>query len=170
MQRLFKITSIAILPMVLSACIATSSIDVQTQDPAEIEDRAVVDGKALPLPDEPVISAESVGETERTSPVVARLLATAQRERKRGKWDAASGSLERALRIEPRNANLWASLAEVKYDQQDWRGAIQLAARSNTLSGSNAQLRRRNWLLMANAHKKLGNTEAASKFMSKLSQ
>jgi len=81
----------------LSACISTSSIDVPTQEPAVIEDRAVVDGKALPLPDEPLLSAESVGEAERVSPVVARLMASAQRQRKAGEWDDASGSLERAL-------------------------------------------------------------------------
>lgn len=152
----------------LTACISTSSIDVPTQEPAEIEDRAVVDGTALPLPEEPRINAETIDEPGRASPVVSRLMASASQQQQRGEWDGAASSLERALRIEPRNASLWSKLAEVKFEQRDWSAAIQLAAKSNTLSGSNEQLRRRNWYLMANAHEALGNTDAASKFREKL--
>ena len=139
-----------------------------TQEPAVIEDRTVIDGTALPLPNEPRIGIEDVDEPNRVSPVVSKLMASARQQRQSGEWDAASGSLERALRIEPRNAALWASLAEVKFEQRDWRSAIQLAAKSNTLSAGNEQLRRRNWYLMANAHDALGNREAATKFRLKL--
>lgn len=166
----FVVTMFRILPLlgVLSACISTSSIDVPTQDPALIEDRAIINGEALPLPEEPSLSVEPAGGPSEVSPVVSKLMASAQQQRRAGQWDSASSSLERALRIEPRNASLWSSLAEVKYDQRDWQGAIQLAARSNTLSGNQEQLRRRNWYLMANAYEALGNVEAAEKFRVKL--
>ncbi len=163
-----KLSVIFVLLAPLSACISTSSIDVPTQEPAVVEDRAVVDGNALPLPEDPKISVETIDEPGRASPVVTKLMASARRQQQGGQWDAAASSLERALRIEPRNPNLWSSLAEIKFEQRDWQAAIQLAAKSNTLSGLNEPLRRRNWYLMANAHDALGNIEAADKFREKL--
>jgi hypothetical protein len=59
-------------------------------------------------------------------------------------------------------------LAEIKFEQSDWRGAIQVAAKSNTLSGEDASLRRRNWYLMANSHEALGDFAAAQRFRDKL--
>ncbi len=161
---------IAVLAMcvVLPACINTKTIDVHTQEPAVVEERAVVDGQALPLPDEPNLSVEQMEDSKQASPVVSRLMASAQQDRQSGNWDRASGSIERALRIEPRNAQLWSNLAEIKYEQGDWKGAIQVAAKSNTLSADNKQLRRRNWYLMANAHDAMGNSEAAQRFRDKL--
>ena len=103
-----------------------------------------------------------------TSPVVGRLLATAEQHRSAGKIDNAVSSLERALRIEPRNAMLWSRLADIRYAQQDYKQAVQLAAKSNTLTGANLQLRRQNWYLMANAHQAMGHDEAAQKFRDKL--
>lgn len=153
---------------VLAGCISTSSIDVPTQDPAIVEDRAVVDGEALPLPNEPTLSVETMEDSVTVSPVVSRLMASAQQQKRARDWDGAAGSLERALRIEPRNASLWSSLAEIKFEQSDWRGAIQVAAKSNTLSGEDASLRRRNWYLMANSHEALGDFAAAQRFRDKL--
>ncbi len=159
---------VVLMPVVLTGCISTSTIDVPTQEPAVIHDRAIVDGQALPLPDEPTLKSESVDGPRAASPVVSKLLASSQQQRRTGQWDAASESLERALRIEPRNASLWAALAEVKYSQRDYNSAIQLSAKSNTLSGNQRQLRRRNWLLMANSYDALGNAEAATRFREKL--
>ena len=133
-----------------------------------VEDRAVVDGEALPFPDEPSFTAEPIQATTQPSPVVKRLIASSQRQQRIRDWDGASDSIERALRIEPRNAYLWANLAEIKCQQGAWQECIQLAAKSNTLSGNAVQLRRSNWHLMANAHRALGNTAAAQKFADKL--
>ncbi len=152
----------------LTGCISASSIDVPTQEPAVIEDRAVVDGEALPLPDEPRLNVETLDDNRAISPVVSRLLASAQQLKRAKDWDGASGALERALRIEPRNASLWASLAEIKFEQKEWKGALQLAAKSNALSGEDATLRRRNWYLMANAHEALGDFASAQRFRDKL--
>ena len=83
-------------------------------------------------------------------------------------YEGAAADLERALRIEPRNPVLWARLAEVRYDQQEWRKAVQMAAKSNTLINSDDSLRRRNWVLMGNAYEALGETENADKYRQKL--
>ena len=159
--------------LLLGGCATTPNLTSDNESSADtkivpIEERAVVDGKALPLPNDPVLRPEVLPETSPVSPVVKSLMASAQQQRKIRNWDGASGSLERALRIEPRNPYLWSALAEVKFEQGAWKKSIQLAAKSNTLSANDVQLRRRNWNLMANAHKSLGNDAAAEKFMKKL--
>ncbi|WP_189400407.1 tetratricopeptide repeat protein [Arenicella chitinivorans] len=148
----------------LSACASTRDLT----PPATVEDRAVVDGEALPLPDDDVIQAESMGYAQGMSPVVKRLVSVAQQQRNQQDWDGAADSLERALRIEPRNALLWGKLADVRFAQQSWRQAIQLAAKSNTLAGADNALRRQNWYLMANAYDALGDATSALKYRTKL--
>ncbi len=151
---------------ILSACASTQDLE----PPATVEDRAVVDGEALPLPEDDVIQAESMGHAQGMSPVVKRLVSAAQQQRNQQDWDGAADSLERALRIEPRNALLWAKLADVRFAQQAWRQAIQLAAKSNTLAGADQSLRRQNWYLMANAYDALGDQTSAMKYRTKLMQ
>ena len=163
------------ITLILSGCASTPNVPTGDVSNAEIktvpiEERAVVDGEALPLPRDPVLTTEVLPEASPASPVVKRLMASSQQQRKIKNWDGASGSLERALRLEPRNPYLWSALAEVKFEQGAWKKSIQLAAKSNTLSGNDVQLRRSNWNLMANAHKSLGNDAAAEKFMEKLTR
>lgn len=154
----------------LGGCASSVKVAPKQTIPPLIEDRAVVDGEALPLPQGPDLDVQTVPEQRVASPVVKRLIASARTQKQAQDWDGASSSLERALRIEPRNANLWSALAEINCEQGAWKKCIQLAAKSNTLSGSNTSLRRRNWHLMANAHKALGNDEAAVRFLDKLSR
>lgn len=151
----------------LSACASTANIDLETQEPARVEDRVVVDGEVIPLPEESTLQSERLP-TRQVSPVVRRLIASAETQKSQGNNDAAANSLERALRIEPRNALLWSRLAEVRYAQQNWQQSIQLAAKSNTLVEYDEELQRRNWFLMATAYDKLGDAERAQRYRDKL--
>ena len=160
-----------LLPLIaLSGCITVRDVDVDTQEPAVVEDRAVVNGKLLPLPDEPRISAQPLPSGPTMSPVAQSLLAQSDTQSRAGEWDSAANSLERALRLEPNNALLWSRLAGVRYQQQDWQQAIQLSAKSNTLAANNDNLRRRNWNMMANAYDALGDVESAQDYRQRLSQ
>ncbi len=152
----------------LSACINTSTIDVVTQEPAEVEDRAVVDGEALPLPEENSLKTEPLGNGQGMSPVASRLLASAISSKAVGDFDSAAGNLERALRIEPENAVLWSQLADIRYSQSAYQQAVQLAAKSNTLAAGDQSLRRQNWVLMANAYAASGDEAAAQRYRDKL--
>ena len=154
----------------LSACITVRDVDVETQEPAVVEDRAVVNGEVLPLPDEPRISAEPLPSGPAMSPVAQSLQATSDTQSRAGEWDSAANSLERALRLEPNNALLWSRLAGVRFQQQDWQQAVQLAAKSNTLAANDDNLRRRNWNMMANAYDALGDTDSALEYRQRLSQ
>lgn len=165
-----RLFGLAFASLFLSACISTSTIDVPSQEPAEVEDRVVVNGKPLPFPDDNVVIAEPLTSDAPMSPVVSRLVATAGDQRRVANWAGAASSLERALRIEPRNGRLWSRLAQVRYDQKAWKKAIQLAAKSNTLSGGNSSLLRQNWVLMANAYDALGESVSADRYREKLNQ
>ena len=82
---------------------------------------------------------------------VAGLLKSAQNDAAAGRLGSAAATLERALRIEPRNPRLWHELAKVRLRQADYGQAESLAARSNTYAGGDADLRAANQKLIADA-------------------
>ena len=82
---------------------------------------------------------------------VAGLMESARADTAAGRLPNAAATLERALRIEPRNAQLWHDLAEIRLRQRDYGQAESLAARSNTLAGSDASLRAANQRLIDEA-------------------
>lgn len=165
------------LVVILAGCATTSS---PPNRPAEVQERAVLDGdsSAQGLLDQADISVERLPDTKAESPVVKKLLASANSQSRAGNDDGAANSLERALRIEPRNPLLWGRLAQIKFAQGDLRQAIQLAAKSNTLTGShlassagtlnNDLLRRQNWNLMASSYERLGDADKAQRYRDKL--
>ena len=155
--------------MTLGACVTSPSVTNTGPIEPDTTDRVIVDGKVLPLPDEErTISAYSLPEQRSVSPVVQNLIKKSQKQSSQDDFDGAANSLERALRIEPRNAMLWNRLADIRYLQKSWNKSIQLAAKSNTLAGNDNELRRENWYLMSNSYKALGNTSAEQKYRDKL--
>ncbi len=92
---------------------------------------------------------------------VVSLLEQAQSLSAAGQLDQAGASLERALRIEPRNPLLWQRLAAVRIDQQQYLQAENLAKKSNALAQGYHNLRRENWLLIARARSLNGDDEGS---------
>ncbi len=82
---------------------------------------------------------------------VVALLDRADQYGQSGQTDAAAEALERALRIEPRNARLWSRLAAVRLQQGQPEQAEQLALKSNALSSYDRQLQAENWQIVARA-------------------
>lgn len=156
------------MTLLLGGCAGTKQLDDTSRPQAEVEDRAVLQGDVIALPDQAVIRTEELHSEEKVSPVVQKLLVSAEQQRGLGNSDGAANSLERALRIEPKNAILWSRLADIRYAQSDWQQAVQLAAKSNTLASSNQQLLRRNWYLMANAYAAMDDLVQAQKYRDKL--
>ena len=58
----------------------------------------------------------------------------------RGNYGQAEMMLERAIKIEPRNAHYWYTMAEVKYSQGQYSQAVHLCSKSKSLAGRNSQL------------------------------
>ncbi len=77
-------------------------------------------------------------------------------------YSGAAASLERALRIDPRNAYLWNRLAHVRLDQGQVTLAGNLADRSNALAGDSPSLKQDNWAIIALARRKNGDASGAA--------
>jgi tetratricopeptide (TPR) repeat protein len=60
-------------------------------------------------------------------------------------------SMERALRIEPRNAHYWYTMARIKYQQREYAQTIQFCLKSKSLAGNNQDLLTRNDTLIERA-------------------
>ncbi len=72
------------------------------------------------------------------------LYASAQDAMSRGNYQQAEITLERALRIEPRNAHYWYTMAQVKYKQGQYSQTVHLCSKSKTFAGKNSSLIRLN--------------------------
>lgn len=73
-----------------------------------------------------------------------------------GRLDVAAATLERGLRLAPKDAMLWSQLAEVKLQQQQYRQASSLAAKSNSMAGSNTNLVQKNYWIVEEARRRSG--------------
>jgi tetratricopeptide (TPR) repeat protein len=111
-----------------------------------------------PFP-EPAPLPEPAARTENLA--IAGLLDGARADAAAGRLASAAASLERALRIEPRNPRLWQELARVRLKQGDYAQAESTAARSNSWAGSDNALRAENWRLIAHAREARGDAEGA---------
>jgi tetratricopeptide (TPR) repeat protein len=92
---------------------------------------------------------------------IASLMDAARADTAAGRLANAAASLERALRIEPRNPRLWQELARVHLQQGDYAQAENVAARSNAWAGSDSALRAENWRLIARAREARGDAAGA---------
>ena len=95
------------------------------------------------------------------NPAVASLMDGARADVAAGRLVNAAASLERALRIEPRNPRLWQELARVRLKQGDYAQAESVAARSSSWAGGDNRLRAENWRLIAQAREARGDTAGA---------
>ena len=109
-------------------------------------------GAPAPAP-APAARAESIA--------VASLLDSARSDTEAGQLASAAASLERAIRIEPRNPRLWHELARVRLKQGDNAQAESVAARSNSWAGGDHALRAENWRLIARSREARGDAAGA---------
>ncbi|MBL4904430.1 MAG: hypothetical protein JKY62_17540, partial [Desulfocapsa sp.] len=88
-----------------------------------------------------------------STPTVQNIQAQATQLSNRGLFAAAAQTLERGLRIAPKNASLWSQLAAVRLQQQQYGQAQSMAQKSNTLAGANAPLIQKNNSIIIEAQK-----------------
>ena len=122
----------AILFLLLAGCAA--------QQPAPVES-----------PTSPPAAPPGTTSQKQENVAIAGLMDSARKDASSGKLGSAAASLERALRIEPRNPRLWHELAVIRYRQADYGQAESLAARSNTYAGADADLRAANQKVISDA-------------------
>ena len=92
---------------------------------------------------------------------VSALVANARSDASAGRFANAAASMERAIRLEPRNARLWHELAMVRFKQGEFAQAEQMAMRSNALIERDPSLRAQNWQLVAQAREARGDAAGA---------
>lgn len=85
------------------------------------------------------------------NPAVVALLDDTDLRLNAGDAEGAAGSVERALRLEPKNPGLWHRLAILRFQQGQWRQAAALAEKSNSLSIRHPELRKANAELIKRA-------------------
>ncbi|MGR9086710.1 MAG: tetratricopeptide repeat protein [Gammaproteobacteria bacterium] len=86
-----------------------------------------------------------------SSPAVGALVVAANQNSRSGNVEVAASSIDRALKIEPRNPSLYYKLALLRLKQNKPQEAEDLAKKSALLAGSDKQLKRHSWLLIAHA-------------------
>jgi len=120
-------------------------------------------GQPEPAPPAPPPTAEPapppISRSENVA--VAGLMESARTDAAAGKLSTAAASIERALRIEPRNPRLWQELARVRLQQAQFAQAENMAARSNSYAGSDNTLRAENWRLIAQTREARGDADGA---------
>ncbi|RKZ39635.1 MAG: hypothetical protein DRQ49_10925 [Gammaproteobacteria bacterium] len=99
-----------------------------------------------------------------SSSAVKSLLGDAKTYYEAKQFEQAAASLERAIRIDPRNPILWHNLAGVRLAQEDWKRAANLAQKSNALAGTREKYKRlriRNWVVITLACEGMNNFNCA---------
>ncbi len=122
-------------------------------------------GEPLPLPNtRPPLSPDlpkSIETSGSAAPVIS-LVKTARAALNSGRFDQAGSSLERALRIEPRNPWVWQALASLHVLTQQGEQAESEANKAISLAKRNPYLEVESWRLIAEARKQRGNIAGAA--------
>lgn len=95
-------------------------------------------------------------------PAADGLARQAEQQRQQGDYAGAAATLERSLRIAPREAYLWNRLARVRMEQGLSAQAGQLAGRSNDLAGNQGNIKQDNWRIIAESRRRAGDMAGAS--------
>jgi cytochrome c-type biogenesis protein CcmH/NrfG len=107
---------------------------------------------AAPGPEQPAPVEEPAATTTKPENIaVAGLMDTARADVAANRLGSAAATLERALRIEPRNPRLWHELARVRLRQGDYAQAESTAQRSNAWAGADSELRAANRRIIEDA-------------------
>ncbi len=100
-----------------------------------------------------------VAQADNSASAIQDLLQKAKQAFEKAQYDRSASFLERAIRIDQRNAVLWHNLAGISLKQKKWQKAASLAAKSNTFANHKRFLRARNWVVIANACKEMGDSD-----------
>ena len=99
--------------------------------------------------------------TPKGNQAVVALLDSAKQYVARSDWDKAAAALERAVRLEPKNAGIWHDLAQSRLQQRQYKQAEDLAAKSNSLAGNDRQVKSRNWKVISVSRRARGDDTGA---------
>ena len=104
------------------------------------------------------------------NPVVVSLLEQADGLAAGGQLDRAAASVERGLRIAPKDAALWQKLARIRLEQGRYRQAESLAKKAIALARGRPGMIADNWKIIAEARRAAGDEAGARRALEKMLQ
>ena len=140
--------------------VAEESAPVVYESTAPSEAPAQEGSAVAPMPK--TVAPTSAAAAASDPPAVLALVQEADASTASGRLDNAAATLERGIRIQPRNALLWQKLAEVRLKQNQPGLAEDLAKKSNVLAKENKSLTRKNWSIIAEARRLKGDVPGSS--------
>ncbi len=151
-----KIIKYILLGFVLSLWVIGCTYAPKIDEPIVVSD---------PIVAEPVAVVEDKNKIKHSVGNSAVVSLWAQSKSAQAKGDLATAiiHMERALRLEGEDPILWSRLAELHLNQGNSNQAQEMATKSNSLAAgeSNTTLLYRNWLIIANARRLLGDLAGA---------
>ncbi|MDH5471237.1 MAG: tetratricopeptide repeat protein [Gammaproteobacteria bacterium] len=124
-----------------------------------------------PLVEDPQQASQGIDRSvSHLSPAIASLLLTADQAIEKQQWQQAIASLERALRINGKQAEVWTRLAVVYLGQYNPQQSIHMAKRSNSYARADKSLQAYNWLIMSRAYTLMQNQLMADEAVQKSQQ
>lgn len=131
--------------------------------PVVVEDNSSTSQASPPSasesPTEVVVQRGSGGQG---NAAVKSLVAKADAAYDRGDYEGAIAQLERAVRIEPRNAHVWYKIASLRMALQEPVEAESLAQKSLSFAGDDKKLQSDNWELISVTRRMRGDTPGAN--------
>jgi predicted Zn-dependent protease len=121
---------------------------------ADVPRQAEVKPYIAPTAPEPVV-------VKKNNPAVTSLVSIADNKVQSGDYESAAAALERALRHDSQNAELWHRLAEVRLFQHQPEQTESLALKSNALASGERSLMAKNWRLISKARRLRGDGAGA---------
>jgi tetratricopeptide (TPR) repeat protein len=152
--KVFLTVLAALLVMHGCATVSRPSSPTVQDDGIEVHDEGVAIDPFYQIPDKepddeaPAMRSAPQISSKPTSGTVLALLSQAKEQEKSGNPEKAAAVLERALRIEPKNAQLWYRLALLRLQQGHLDLARSLAAKSSALAQGDEDLQVKNRTIM----------------------
>ena len=169
-----RIGSLLVLCVAVAGCATTVSPEGQAPveaAPVPVPGRSLQPAAQLPVPGSAAsLPPPGAAAPPRSSviatpsnPAVLALLDQAKLQAQQGDGERAAATLERAIRIEPRDPWLWHRLAVLRLQQQRYRDAIDMANKSNALADDDKLLLSGNYQVIAQALAAAGDREGAER-------
>jgi tetratricopeptide (TPR) repeat protein len=95
------------------------------------------------------------------SPASQALVTQAQKQTSTGNYPVAAASIERALRIEPGNPQLWVELGKVRKAEGNYPQAENMARKALTMASGDTKSQSAAWQLIADSYRARGKNQEA---------
>jgi tetratricopeptide (TPR) repeat protein len=123
--------------------------------------------ESSPTKDEPPRSSveppANPGVTQHSNPAILALLKQSRQSRASGNLPQAISHIERALRIEPRRADLWLELAGLHLEALNFQNAEQVARKSLSFAQESVTQAKSAWYIIATALEATGDRAQAAR-------